>query len=71
MSGENKGNVYRLGINVFIFLAVLTIAEYFVAIIPNYNPTVPLFIIAFIKAAAIINWFMHVYRLWRPDEEGH
>lgn len=70
MSSENKANVYRTGINVFIALAVLTIIEYFVSV-SSFNSTVLLFIIAFIKAAAIVNWFMHVYRLWRPDEEGH
>lgn len=70
MSGENKANVYRTGINVFIALAVLTIVEYFISI-SGFNSTVLLFIIAFVKAAAIIQWFMHVYRLWQPDEEGH
>lgn len=70
MSAENKKSAYRLGINVFIALAVLTIVEYFVSI-SSFNSTVLLFIIAFIKAAAIVNWFMHVYRLWRPHEEGH
>lgn len=70
MNSENKANVYRTGINVFIALAVLTIVEYFVSL-SSFNSTVLLFIIAFIKAAAIVNWFMHVYRLWRPDEEGH
>lgn len=70
MDSENKRNVYRTGINVFIALAVLTILEYFVSV-SSFNSTVLLFIIAFVKAAAIVNWFMHVYRLWRPGEEGH
>ena len=70
MSGEKKDNVYSLGLNVFIALAVLTIVEYFIGI-SSFSSTTLLFIIAFIKAAAILNWFMHVYRLWRPEEEGH
>lgn len=70
LSSEKKQNVYGLGINVFIALAVLTIIEYFVSV-SSFNSTTLLFIIAFIKAAAIVNWFMHIYRLWRPDEEGH
>lgn len=67
MSGETKAGVYRTGFNVFIALAVLTIVEYFVGV--TLNSAVLLFILALFKAALIINWFMHIYRLWR--EEGH
>lgn len=69
MSGESKTktDVYRTGINVFIALAVLTIIEYFVGI--YLESAVLLFLLALLKAAAIVQWFMHVYRLWRPEEE--
>lgn len=67
MSGELKAVAYRRGIYVFLVLAVLTIIEFAVAV--SFNSTVLLFIIALLKAAAIVQYFMHVYRLWR--EESH
>lgn len=51
---------------VFIALAVLTIIEYFAGI--YVQSPVLLFILALIKAALIVQFFMHIYRLWR--EEG-
>ena len=67
MSGELKSTAYRRGVNVFVVLAVLTAVEYAVAL--SLHSTVLLFIIALLKAAAIVQYFMHVYRLWR--EESH
>jgi cytochrome c oxidase subunit IV len=67
MSSESKAMAFRTGWIVFALLAVLTIVEYFVSI--SLNSTVLLFIIMLIKTALIVNYFMHVYRLWR--EENH
>ncbi len=67
MSGELKSAAYRRGVYVFAVLALLTAVEYFVAI--SLHSTVLLFIIALLKAAAIVQYFMHIYRLWR--EESH
>ena len=64
---DRKTAAFRIGTYVFIALAVLTIAEYFVSI--ALNSTVLLLIIALLKAAAIVYFFMHVTRLWR--EESH
>ena len=63
---DKKTAALRIGTYVFIALAVLTIAEYFIA---NLGSTVLLLIIALLKAAAIVYFFMHVTRLWR--EESH
>lgn len=65
MSEAKRG--YRQGIIVFIGLAVLTVLEILVAIGLD-GPLVPLFVIALIKAGLIVNYFMHVYRLWREEE---
>jgi cytochrome c oxidase subunit IV len=46
---------------------VLTIVEYFVSVL--LGSTVLLLIIALIKAAIIVQNFMHIARLWR--EESH
>lgn len=64
---EAKAAAYRRGMFVFIALAILTIIEYFVGV--ALNSAVLLFILALLKAALIVQYFMHIYRLWR--EEAH
>jgi caa(3)-type oxidase subunit IV len=65
---ELKASAQRTGLYVFLVLLVLTIAE---SIIGGLETpiTVLLIIIALVKAALIVYFFMHVYRLWR--EESH
>lgn len=66
---EKKKAAFRLGWMVLVALAVLTGLEYWVAI--NWESTlVTLFVIALIKAWAIIKYFMHVATLW-SEEGGH
>ena len=68
MELENrKAAAYRLGLITLIILAVLTVAEYFVSIYTG--SLILLMIIALLKAAIIVNNFMHITRLWR--EESH
>jgi cytochrome c oxidase subunit 4 len=64
---EKKKAAYRTGTVIFIVLAVLTAVEYVVGLYPNTSIT--LFIIALIKAVLIVQYFMHVSKLW--SEEGH
>lgn len=63
---DKKTAALRIGTYVFIGLAVLTIVEYFAS---DLGSAVLLLIIALLKAAAIVYFFMHVTRLWR--EESH
>lgn len=64
---EQHGGSYRQIIIISVLLALLTVAEYFVAqALPS---AVFLLLIALVKAALIVQFFMHVYRLWR--EESH
>jgi cytochrome c oxidase subunit 4 len=66
---KSKGmSPYVSGLIVAAVLAVLTIIEYYVGILYPY-PT-PLFLLALLKAILVLYFFMHVYRLWRPDDEG-
>lgn len=58
---------YRRNVLVFLGLAVLTVVEFIVAINME-KPAVPLILISLIKSGLIINYFMHVYRLWRQEE---
>lgn len=65
---EKRSAAYRTSVMVGVVLAILTIVEYFAAL---YMPsTVVLFLLALFKAVAVLNYFMHVSRLWR-QEEGH
>lgn len=67
MSRESKSAAYRRGVYVFLVLVVLTIVEFFVGV--SINSVALLFILALLKAALIVQYFMHIYRLWR--EESH
>lgn len=69
---ERKWAAYRLGLITLAMLAVLTIIEFFVAVYVQsvyVQSLVLLFIIAVVKAAIIVQNFMHIARLWR--EESH
>lgn len=61
---------YVLGFQVFAALMVLTILEYFIGKGFLGGSLMILAIIALAKAGLIIQFFMHIYRLW-SDEEGH
>lgn len=62
---ERKSAAYRLGLITLVILAVLTIVEFFVAL--YVGSLVLLFIIAVVKAAIIVQNFMHIARLWRQE----
>ncbi len=57
----------RLGLVVIVILGALTAIEWFVGTGLDRN-IVPLAIIAVVKAAMIVWYFMHVFRLWRGEE---
>lgn len=65
---DKKKAGYRQGLYVFLALVVLTAIEIVIAVYLD-NPAVPLIIVALIKAGLIVQYFMHIYRLWR--EESH
>lgn len=64
---EKKAAAFRQIWIVFGLLAVLTGIEYVIG--SNSGSTALLFIIGLAKAGLIVQFYMHVYRLWR--EEGH
>ena len=65
---ETKAAAQRTGVIIFVVLMVLTIIEFFVGAVENPS-LVLLFILALVKAALIVQFFMHIARLWR--EESH
>lgn len=65
---DKKAAAYRQGVWVFIGLAILTVGEFIVSGATNGSAPL-LFIIAIAKAGIIANFFMHIYRLWRAEED--
>lgn len=63
-----KKAAQRIGFIVFAGLMLLTLVEYFVSV--YLDSVVGLFIIMLIKAALIVYYFMHIYRLWRQESHS-
>lgn len=66
---QGSSPALRRGVTVLIALAVLTVIEYFLAIAEL--PTLFLIVIALMKAAAVLWYFMHVGKVLGIEEEGH
>lgn len=68
---QKRGSAYGRSTVVAIALAVFTVIEYFLAVsLPGDALLVPMFIIGLLKAAAVVYFYMHISRLWKPDG-GH
>lgn len=67
-SKKKKSADYRRGILTLLVLAALTAGEFWVSAVTN-GSVVFLFIIGLIKAAIILQYFMHISHLW--SEETH
>jgi heme/copper-type cytochrome/quinol oxidase subunit 4 len=63
-----KNKAFRRGWIVFIILLLLTAVEFVVGVFLGASIAL-LFVISLLKAALIVYYFMHVFRLWR--EESH
>ena len=64
---ERKSAAYDLGGTALLGLAVLTAVEYAFGV--RGISVVALFIILLIKAGMILNYYMHVSRLWSGEQE--
>lgn len=71
MNDEKRRAAYQLGVTTLIILAVLTAVEYWIGVVSG--SVVWLFLLALLKAAVIVQNFMHIARLWREPahEESH
>jgi caa(3)-type oxidase subunit IV len=63
---DRKAADFRQIYTIFLILVVLTVAEFIVSI--TLQSAVLLMLIALAKAALIVHFFMHLYRLWREEE---
>ena len=66
MEHTDKKTAFNQGLIIFIFLAVLTALEFFIAIV--IEAVVLLIFIALIKAGLVIYYYMHLNRLNREDD---
>ncbi len=58
---HDKSSDLRQGVLIFVYLTVLTVLEYFVAI--TFNATSILVVVAVVKAALVMYYYMHIYKL--------
>jgi hypothetical protein len=65
---SKRAAAYRFSTTIALVLAVLTAVEYFIAL-QNAGATI-MFLLALAKAYCVVNFFMHIARLWRTDG-GH
>lgn len=63
-----KTNPLQRGVFVFIGLAVLTGIEFLLAI--NEVPQILLWTVALIKLVLVMQYFMHIYRIFRSEDGG-
>jgi cytochrome c oxidase subunit III len=64
---QNKSAALIQGIIIAVYLAVLTILEYFVAVAFDAVPL--LILVAIVKAALVLYYFMHIYKLNEVDHD--
>ena len=64
---KDKSTAYGQGLVIFVYLAVLTVLEFFVAL--TFASVVVLIIVALIKSALVAYYYMHIYKL-SAEHEG-
>lgn len=62
---QDKSSALGQGVVIFIYLAVLTALEFFVAVAFDAVPL--LIVVAVIKAALVVYYYMHIYKLGGDD----
>ncbi|MGC8855633.1 MAG: cytochrome c oxidase subunit 3 [Anaerolineae bacterium] len=68
MHTHDKLSALRQGVIIFIYLAILTALEYFVAVAMDLVPL--LVVIALVKAGLVLYFYMHIYRLNQQDTDS-
>lgn len=62
---ETKSSALMQGVVIFVYLAVLTVIEYFIAVAFDAVPL--LVVVAIIKAGLVMYYYMHIYKLNQDD----
>lgn len=66
---QDKTSALGQGVLIFVYLAALTVLEYFVAV--TFNAVSILVVVAVVKAALVMYYYMHVYKLNSSDGDDH
>ena len=66
---QDKSSMLSQGILIFVYLAVLTALEFFVAV--SFNAVSLLVVVALVKAALVVYYYMHIYQLNAEHEGDH
>ncbi len=69
MEHDDKAGVFRQGLIIFIFLAVLTGLEFFIAL--AIGSVELLAVVALIKVSLVLYYYMHVYKLNQDSGDDH
>lgn len=64
---NDKSSALTQGVVIFVYLTVLTVIEYLIAV--TFNAVSILVLVAIIKAALVMYYYMHIYKL-NQDSEG-
>lgn len=62
---HDKSAALNQGVIIFVYLAVLTLIEYFIAV--TFNALSILVVVAVVKAALVMYYYMHIYKLNQDD----
>lgn len=68
-SNSEKSALFKRGALVFAGLAALTVVEYFASKAPG-SAMALLFVLALAKAGLILEFFMHLGKIFQGDENG-
>jgi cytochrome c oxidase subunit 3 len=69
MEHTDKKTALNLGVIIFVFLAILTALEFFVAV--AIEAVALLILIALVKVGLVLYYYMHIYRLNNVEEGEH
>lgn len=67
-AAKPKAGIYRTGYIVAIILAIVTVVEFYIALV--FNNFAIMMLLALVKAYFVVNYFMHIKSLW-SEEESH
>ena len=63
---HEKTSLLGQGVYIFVYLAVLTLLEYFVAV--TFKAVALLVAVALVKAVLVVYYYMHIYKLNAENE---
>lgn len=71
MSGhtKTKSAAFRTSLIIAGILAVFTVVEYLLALV--YSGVAGLMLVGLVKAYLVVNFYMHISRLWTTEQGGH